>query len=83
MSDPTTDEVWALELVERSQRDVPFCEMCGAATVPVASDGGAIWLECSSLSPSKPVLRRLLTLDFAGTHTRQPIIDAVRRPFAA
>ena len=60
-----------LELVERAARELPFCQLCGAPTVPAAHDG-VLWLECSSLRESKSRLQRLLTLDLAG-HTRHAV----------
>lgn len=62
-----------IELLEREQRDRPFCD-CGAVTVPLAREG-ALWLESSSLGVRKPVLQKLLSLDFDVAHTRRHITD--------
>jgi hypothetical protein len=66
------DQMWMLERLEHEERETPFCG-CGASTVPVARDG-VLWLECSSLTPRKPLLRRLLTLDLELGHTRRSIV---------
>lgn len=66
------DHASILERVELEERELPFCS-CGAQTVPVARDG-VLWLECSSLTPRKPLLTRLLTLRFEVGHTRRPIM---------
>jgi hypothetical protein len=64
----------ARELLELEERATPFCE-CGAPTLPVAH-GGDLWLECSSLGRTKPLVRRLLPPDGATWHTRRLILAA-------
>jgi hypothetical protein len=66
---------WALEQVELAERDIPVCGVCGERTVPVAHDDGTVWLECASAGERKPALRRLLSLDLTGGHTRRLILD--------
>jgi hypothetical protein len=66
------DDSSILERIELEEREAPFCS-CGARTVPVARDG-VLRLECSSLTPRKPLLTRLLTLQFEVGHTRRPIL---------
>lgn len=41
------DTTAALERTELAEHEMPLCP-CGAATIPVARDGG-IWLICSNL----------------------------------
>ena len=67
------DNAAALERIERAEHDTPFC-WCGAPTVPVDS-GRAIWLRCTSLLRPRGVVHKLLTLDFAASHTNQRILD--------
>jgi hypothetical protein len=66
------DHTAILELLETEERETPFCG-CGAATVAVAR-GGVLWLECSSLSPRKSLVNRLLTFRLEIGHTRRPIV---------
>jgi hypothetical protein len=68
------DRACAVARIEAAERRTPSCP-CGQLTRPVAR-GGTIWLECASLAEPQRPLRRLLSLDFAISHTRQPIIDA-------
>jgi hypothetical protein len=67
------DNDMAVELIERSERDTPWCSTCGAPTITVAH-GDSIWLECSTLQAARPFLRRLIALDPLFGHTRQAII---------
>jgi hypothetical protein len=69
-----SDQTHVLELIEGAEREVPFCDQCGAPTAPVERDG-ALWLECTTLSEGKSPLRRLLTLDLSGVHTRVRIVE--------
>ena len=69
------DQSWALEQLERAERDTPTCRACGERTVPVAHDDGSVWLECAALGQRKPALRRLLSLEFIVGHTRQLILE--------
>jgi len=68
------DPSGAVARIEAAERLTPSC-LCGQLTRPVARAGG-IWLECASLANPAAPLRRLLSLDFAISHIRQPIIDA-------
>ena len=63
-----------LSIIESAERSTPLCPTCGDHTAPVAHDDGSIWLECTSRD--KPVVRRLLSLDFIAGHTRHQIVDA-------
>ena len=42
----------------------------------VAHADGSVWLECPSATAGKPALRRLLSLDFIGGHTRRLVVGA-------
>lgn len=70
----------ALELIERAEREAPFCA-CGQPNVPVGRNGG-VWLECASLQtlPDGRIRRLLSTLD-SRAHTRRLIVDEA--PIAA
>jgi hypothetical protein len=70
----TIDNTQALVLIERAERETPFCD-CGEPMAPVAR-GEQLWLECIS-RPAEPgggVRRFLATLTAAG-HTRRLILD--------
>ncbi len=69
------DNARALERIEQAERETRFCD-CGRVTVPVGRAGG-VWLECPSLGESRSTLGRILTFDFAASHTRQCIVDLV------
>jgi hypothetical protein len=77
-----TDNTSLVELIEDMERTFPHCPSCSEHNITVERDG-ALWLECSSLSTPKPVLRRLLTLDFAIGHTRRQIVEAPATRLAA
>jgi len=68
-----------LAIIESAEKSTRQCPSCGEDTVIVAHDDGSLWIECTS--PAKPVLQRLLTLDFGLGHTRREVIDAAQ--FAA
>lgn len=68
------DHTWVLTYLESAQRELPRCEVCYAPTIPVAR-GGALWLECSAVQRDRPLLRRLLTLEFASLHTRRLLVE--------
>ena len=68
------DNEHILSIIESAERSTPHCTTCGDYTAPVAHEDGSIWLECTS--PAKPVVRRLLSLDFVAGHTRRQIVDA-------
>jgi hypothetical protein len=70
-----TDNDHMLAIIESAERSTPHCPICGDHTAPVAHEDGSLWLECTSrVKPT--LLRRLLTLDFIGGHTRRQILDA-------
>jgi hypothetical protein len=75
------DQALALELLEREEREEPFCS-CGAPTVPVARDG-ALWLECASFRRPKSLVHRLLHLDFSAGHTHRIITELFGLRFTA
>jgi len=64
-----------LERIEDAARTTPFCDQCGRHTV-IVEQGGALWLECSSLAQRPSRLRSILTLDFASLHTRRAMAQA-------
>jgi hypothetical protein len=68
------DQNWVLTYLESAQRELPTCEVCYAPTTPVAR-GGALWLECSAMQRDRPLLRRLLTLEFPSLHTRRLLVE--------
>jgi hypothetical protein len=68
------DNARILDRIESAWRSTPHCATCGEFTAPVAHDDGSLWLECRSRV--KPTVRRLLSLDFLGGHTRRQIVDA-------
>jgi hypothetical protein len=70
------EQAKVLDVLEQSQRNLPFCTECASPTVPVARDG-AIWLECSGVKEDRPFLKRLLTLSFPSLHTRRLILEDV------
>jgi hypothetical protein len=67
------DNTQALERIEQAEREAPFC-VCGAHTVPVGRPSG-VWLACASLEQPKGLVRKLLTLDFAASHTNRRIVE--------
>ena len=70
----TINNTQALVLIERAERETPFCD-CGEPMAPVARSE-QLWLECTS-RPAEPgggVRRFLATLAAAG-HTRRLILD--------
>ena len=69
------DQTWALEQLEGAERETPVCRLCGERTAPIAHDDGSVWLECTSLAETKPVLRRVLSLEFLLGHTRRLIVE--------
>jgi len=66
----------ALAALEFAERETPVCRLCGQPTAPVAHADGSVWLECPSATAPKPTLRRLLSLDFVGGHTRRLVVEA-------
>jgi hypothetical protein len=65
---------WVLSYLESAQRELPRCEVCYALTTPVAR-GGDLWLECSAVQRERPLIRRLLTLEFPSLHTRRLLVE--------
>jgi hypothetical protein len=70
----TMDNSQAVALIERAERETPFCD-CGEPTIPVAHSR-QVWLECASRQtlPDSTVRRFLATLA-AASHTRRLILD--------
>jgi hypothetical protein len=66
-----TNDRWAIELIEQTERDHPRCDACGAPNVPTERHG-AIWLVCSDSLGTKSFLQRLVSI---GGHTRSLILD--------
>jgi hypothetical protein len=72
----TTDNTRIVALIERAERDIPFCD-CGEPMAAVARDG-QIWLECTAHgNPSGGTLRRLLATLASAAHTRELVADPV------
>lgn len=63
----------SLLVIEQAQRETPFCVQCASSTVPVAR-GAEVWLRCSESLLDRSLLERVLSLEFAGGHTRKLII---------
>ena len=82
LADPTTGEDRARETIEQAVIDHPYCDACGAPTVPVAQ-GDEIWLACSVAEAPKPILRRILTLEPLVGHTRHLMLDDLTERLAA
>jgi len=79
---PTSGEDRSREQIEQAAMDQPFCEACGAPTVPVA-EGDAIWLACATTQEHRTLLRRILSLEPLIGHTRQLVIENVTERLAA
>ncbi|HVC03121.1 MAG TPA: hypothetical protein VND88_00470 [Candidatus Acidoferrales bacterium] len=71
---PTTDNTRIVALIERAERETPFCE-CGEPMAAVAEDS-QIWLDCTAHQsrPEGRVRRFLANLSAIG-HTRLLIVD--------
>ena len=67
---------WILEKIELAERDTPSCPFCGERTVAVAHPDGSVWLECPAAAARPTGLRRWLSLDLVGGHTRRLVIGA-------
>ena len=76
MNMTTTDRTRIVALIERAERETPFCD-CGEPMAAVAEDR-QIWLHCTANEiPSGGILRRIrATLASAG-HTRTLVIEPV------
>ena len=79
---PTTGEDLARETIEQAVIDHPYCDACGAPTVPVAQ-GDEIWLGCTSAQAPKPMLRRIFSFDALIGHTHQLVLDDLTERLAA
>jgi hypothetical protein len=82
LATPTTGEIRSLERIEQAVAEQPFCEACGAPTVPV-EEGDAIWLACAGTQEHRSILRRLLSLDALIGHTHQLVLDDLTERLAA
>jgi hypothetical protein len=70
----TMDNSQAVALIERAERETPFCD-CGEPTIPVARSR-QVWLECASRQTlPDSMLRRFLATLAAASHTRRLILD--------
>ena len=79
---PTSGEDRSREQIEQAATDTPFCEACGAATVPVA-EGNEIWLACASTQEHRTLLRRLFSFEALMGHTHQLVIEDLSERLAA
>jgi hypothetical protein len=79
---PTSGEDRTREQIEQAVTGHPFCDACGAPTVPVAQ-GDAIWLDCATSQEHRPLLRRMLSLETLLGHTHQLVIEDVSERLAA
>ncbi len=70
-----SDRTRLIDLIERAERDQPSCPQCGAMLIATERDG-ALWLECPTLSESRPFLRQLIRLDFEAAHGRRLLLTA-------
>jgi len=82
LTSPTTGEDRSRERIEQAASDTPFCEACGAPTVPVA-EGDEIWLACASTQEHRTLIRRLLSFEALLGHTHQLVIEDVSEQLAA
>jgi hypothetical protein len=73
----TTDNTRIVELIERAERETPFCD-CGEPAAAVAQDR-QIWLSCTAhQNPAEgSTLRRLLATLASTGHTRKLLVDPV------
>jgi hypothetical protein len=73
---PKKDNTRIVELIERAERETPFCD-CGRPMAATAEDRG-IWLRCTAHQhvSGGPVRRFIATLASAG-HTPELLIDCV------
>ena len=63
----------SLLAIEQAQREIPFCVLCASPTVPVAR-GAEVWLRCIEDRRDSSLLGRMLSLEFAGGHTRKLVM---------
>jgi hypothetical protein len=72
----TTDNTRIVALIERAERETPFCD-CGEPMAAMARDR-QIWLDCTAQqNPSGGTLRRFLDALASAGHTRKLIVDPV------
>ena len=72
----TTDNTRIVALIERAERETPFCD-CGEPMAAMVRDR-QIWLDCTAHQHSSGgVLRKFLTALAAASHTRKLIVDPV------
>ena len=72
----TTENTNTLALIERAERETPFCE-CGEPMAPVARDH-QVWLECATRqAPTQSAghVRRALAVLASAGHTRRLVLD--------
>jgi hypothetical protein len=67
------DNRQALELIEQTQSDSPFCG-CGQQTIALGR-GDRIWLECRSFGARPRGLVRRFIATHLGVHTRELVVD--------
>jgi hypothetical protein len=72
----TADDTRIVALIERAERDTPFCD-CGEPMAAIARSG-QIWLYCTAhQNPPRGTLRRFLSAVGSIGHTRQLLVDPV------
>ncbi len=72
----TTDDTRIVALIERAERDTPFCD-CGEPMAAIARNG-QIWLYCTGhQDPHGGAIRRFLSAVGSLRHTRQLLVDPV------
>ena len=70
----TTDNTRIVALIERAERETPFCD-CGEPMAAMARDR-QIWLDCTARETSSGgTLHRLLATLASAGHTRKLIVD--------
>jgi len=82
LTSPTSGEDRSREQIEQAAAQTPFCEACGAPTVPVV-EGDDVWLECTTSQEHRPMLRRILSLEPLIGHTRRLVLDGLTERLAA
>ena len=82
LADPTTGEDRTRETIEQAVIDHPYCDACGAPTMPVAK-GDEIWLACSVAQTPKPILRRIFSFEPLVGHTRHLMLEDLTERLAA
>ena len=82
LTTPTSGEDRSREQIEQATIETPYCDACGAATVPVA-EGDDIWLACVTSQEHRPILRRILSLEPLMGHTRRLVLDGLTERLAA